>query len=573
MVVDTDTSSVPYGHCFVSSAYSLPSFPDGTANNCSDREIAHTGEQINHVLLEHILMEDPMIRGAIIFHAYQHLGVLVDPQMDDVIDVGDKEKLTAFKRYIQLALDPTNMSPPPHMVIVASVLKPWKYVEDGTPDRQSIVAEYAPEIVSLNESVSTPITPPAVLTPRKPFKFVRRLVKTTLIKSDIENIIEYGIDGLPATKARPFLLETSRTTNKIDIHKSSDNIVHRHPVVISLRKRAKMYLSRCLVVVNMARTYVTSSSARQPSHGPLLRETILLTDSTSTLGASLLVKLLDCETTARVYALVTKDTSSDSFAERQSKILKKIGFGEDLIHHKKLVLVDGDACDEDTAIPQEHFAEVVASTTHHTRSPLPLPPRFVVVSSPALFANSRCRVPLENYPADYFDAVGWVFIESIWVAQQRLSVNASLRPIMISFDQHHKAFRYGRGWLSAIARTCLCVGAVPDASRMFSWVPMGSAATALIEMYNSPSPCPILHIAPPNPTLRARSFAGRLGLPLIPLDEWLSRFDGFASRDSGDQPVLYLIEMLRRESAHGFVSVEEMPTVVSRYPWIPMPCW
>ncbi|KAG1722241.1 hypothetical protein EDB19DRAFT_467296 [Suillus lakei] len=97
---------------------------------------------------------------------------------------------------------------------------------------------------------------------------------------------------------------------------------------------------------------------------------------------------------------------------------------------------------------------------------LPLPPRLVFVSSPALLANSQCRVPLENYPDDYFGAAGWAFIQSIWVAQRCLALNASLQPIIIDFDQHHKAFRYGRGWLTAIARNCLCVGAVPDVSRV-----------------------------------------------------------------------------------------------------------
>ncbi|KAG1745644.1 hypothetical protein EDB19DRAFT_454777 [Suillus lakei] len=382
MGVNTDVSSVPCRDCFVSSACSLPSPTDDTTDSCSDQEVVHTtGEQTDPVLLERILVEDPMIRGAIIFHAYDHLGVLVDLQKDCVIDAGDRKKLAAFRRYIQLALDPMNMSPPPHvciyqeMVIVASVLKPWKYIEDGTPNRRSIMTEYAPEIVALYENVSTPITPPPVSSFRKSLEFVRQLAKTNLIKIDAENTIEYGIDGLPATKNHPFSFHPPHTTSKIDIHKSSDDIVHQHPTVISLassavaaatssfRKRAKMYLARCLTMVNMARTY-RKASALLPSSGPLPMETILLTDSTSILGANLLVELLSCETTKKVYALVAKDASGDSFTERQSKILKKFGFGEDLIHHKKLILVDGDACEGDSVIPQEHFDEVVATITH-----------------------------------------------------------------------------------------------------------------------------------------------------------------------------------------------------------------
>ncbi|KAG1745633.1 hypothetical protein EDB19DRAFT_1906145 [Suillus lakei] len=89
---------------------------------CSDQEVVYTtGEQTDPVLLEYILMEDPMIRGAIIFHAHDHLGVLVDPQKDCVIDAGDRQKLAAFRRYIQLALDPMNMSPPPHVCIYPEV--------------------------------------------------------------------------------------------------------------------------------------------------------------------------------------------------------------------------------------------------------------------------------------------------------------------------------------------------------------------------------------------------------------------------------------------------------------------
>ncbi|KAG1745642.1 hypothetical protein EDB19DRAFT_1691692 [Suillus lakei] len=179
------------------------------------------------------------------------------------------------------------------------------------------MAEYAPEIVSLYKNVSIPITPPAVWSLRKSLKFVRR--KTSLIKSDTKNTIgSYGIDGLPATKTRPFSFHPPHTTSKIDIHKSSDNIVHQYPTVIylassataaatsSFRKRAKMYLARCLTMVNMARTY-RKASALLLSSGPLSMETILLTDSTSILGVNLLVELLSCETTEKVYALVARD--------------------------------------------------------------------------------------------------------------------------------------------------------------------------------------------------------------------------------------------------------------------------
>jgi hypothetical protein len=80
---------------------------------------------------------------------------------------------------------------------------------------------------------------------------------------------------------------------------------------------------------------------------------------------------------------------------------------------------------------------------------------------------------------------------------------------------------------------------------------MSIAANALTEIHNSP-PSPILHITPANASLRTQSFARHLGLPLIPLDEWLLRFDGFASRYSDGRPVLDLTEMLCGESAHGY---------------------
>ncbi|KAG1722242.1 hypothetical protein EDB19DRAFT_1768587 [Suillus lakei] len=167
------------------------------------------------------------------------------------------------------------------------------------------MAEYAPEIVSLYKNVSIPITPPAVWSLRKSLKFVRR--KTSLIKSDTKNTIgSYGIDGLPATKTRPFSFHPPHTTSKIDIHNHISRSSATAAATSSFRKRAKMYLARCLTMVNMARTY-RKASALLLSSGPLSMETILLTDSTSILGVNLLVELLSCETTEKVYALVARD--------------------------------------------------------------------------------------------------------------------------------------------------------------------------------------------------------------------------------------------------------------------------
>ena len=86
------------------------------------------------------------------------------------------------------------------MILVASPNKPFTFTAKGTPRRQAIIAEYAPEIealyASVEESTQADLPAPRTWDVEQTSQFIRKLVTSVLARSlgDTEDLFQHGCD-------------------------------------------------------------------------------------------------------------------------------------------------------------------------------------------------------------------------------------------------------------------------------------------------------------------------------------------------------------------------------------------
>ncbi|KIK95787.1 hypothetical protein PAXRUDRAFT_826672 [Paxillus rubicundulus Ve08.2h10] len=396
---------------------------------------------------------------------------------------------------------------------------------------------------------------------------------------------------LIAARIRMILFRALHATAKVDTRKFPSTIVDQYRTIASLagfatraaraclRHQTELCLNRCLAMTNMVKAYTSSFPKHQPSKTMPHDEVVLITGTMGLFGSNLLAQFLQNPRISRVYALNYKKNRAGSLVDRQAALLRASGLYPNLVHHRKLTLLEADPSEKNLGLSQEIYNQILSSTTHIVHnswlstfdidsplsifdgsvrmlrdlidfalsSPLLAPPRLLFISStdtlrstppsmlrrPPLSQSDTDKDPDElaaEGPVNSYDVAGSVYGESKWVGEQILTAAASqttLRPIIIRMG-HMCGATNGR-WREGerfpmMVKLSAELGALPSVDEDVSWIPVHLAATAVAEMRNSFSA--YLHIVHPTPVSSRsllRCIGEELKLPLIPLSEWIAK--------------------------------------------------
>ncbi|KAG5729986.1 Linear gramicidin synthase subunit D [Termitomyces sp. T112] len=478
------------------------------------------------------------------------------------------------------------------MILVATPSKPFQYTPKGTPRRHVILDSYEEEIdtiyQAIEESSQTDIPIPTHFDEHTSLEFVRKAVENVLtsrLLSDDDDFFQNGCDSLQATWIRNTILHALRQLTKISVESIPINFVYLNPSI----RRLGAYLAQISnpltdnksafndtgVTVSqmneLVDRYSVSFKQHQPSPSHVVdpcHDIVLLTGSTGGLGSYILEALVRDINVVRIYALNRPPTGGTNTREKQSAALENRSIDHSVLDSPKVVFIDGDTSHHNLDLSAVHYEELRTQVTciiHNawrvdfnvaissmepliagTRrlidlalsSPRSKPPRFLFTSSIGVVRNWKDGPVPEAPILDAKFALGSGYPESKWVAERILTIAAeqtSLRPVIVRIGQMSGG-RNGSWnpveWVPSIIQSGKLVNCLPKASGFVSWIPVHSAAAALVEMRNSQER--FLHLTHPRPVPWLTIFgpiSRILGLPLVDYTVWLTSLKSLGSLD------------------------------------------
>jgi len=176
-------------------------------------------------------------------------------------------------------------------------------------------------------------------------------------------------------------------------------------------------------------------------------------------------------------------------------------------------------------------------------SPKSRRPHITFVSSISSLLGYKSSVPAkEEHTTDPRVCVGLGYGESKWVAEQllaRVTQETGTRTTVVRVGQLAGDTRIGgwnpKEWVPAIVGISQTLGYLPSRDEEVTWLPVDTAASALLDMVHSDEQ--VLHLVHPRPVPWKDIFApiaDRLKLSLIPYDNWLEHLRKAADGDHGE---------------------------------------
>ncbi|KAI0070731.1 acetyl-CoA synthetase-like protein, partial [Panus rudis PR-1116 ss-1] len=556
----------------------------------ADDQIMHnTGEKTNPAPLENMLNQDPHVQAAVMFGRGKfNAGVLIDPRPAYAFDPADEKKLVEFRNMIWPTVEKMNEYAPQHsrifkeMIMVARPSKPFQYTAKNTARRQAIINDYEQEIEALYaavaETIQADIAPPTSWTDSSTLGFVRQVVHRVLKHplGDDDDLFQNGCDSLQATWIRNSLLHALRDTTEVNTRAVPVSFIYQHPNIKGLASYIVQLVNsqhvevnneeRINNMLNMVQKYSSSFPPHSPTAETPAKDTVLVTGTTGSLGASLLAQLVTSPDIERVYALNRK--GSGPLVERQKRALRARGLEENIAESKKVFLLEVSLDAPAMGIPSEILHQIRSSVTHiihnawpvnfnmslesfepniksvrdlidiSLSSPLPHPPPVVFVSSVGVLRHVNLSVPVTESPVEAAVAVGMGYGESKWVAEKLLQEaskathikTVSVRLGQVCGDSASAGSWNEAEWFPSLVRSSIHLNAFPTLDKVASWIPVDASARAIIEMRNAPEA--ILHLAHPRPVpwgTIAEAFTNELNVTSVPYDEWLKLLEDVAA--------------------------------------------
>ncbi|KAL0958751.1 hypothetical protein HGRIS_014075 [Hohenbuehelia grisea] len=556
----------------------------------ADDQIMHsTGEKTNPVPMETIINRHPAVSCALIFGRGRfQAGVLIEPSSKYTIDATNEGQLAEFRNLIWPSIEKANDVAPSHsrlfkeMIMVSQPSKPFQYTAKGTPRRQIVLNLYSQEIdeiyAAVEESSQADIAIPTSLTEDACLVYISNVVNKVM-RGNIDkgvDLFQHGCDSLQATWIRNSVIHTLRQSFDVDTRSIPVNFVYTHP---SIRRLSHYFRSLALKdadagqpdtdtasTISEMEAMVSKYSSNFPKHIASIHaadtEVVLLTGSTGGLGSYILQTLLEDPLISRVYALNRADKNGKPIYERQAAAFQDRDIDLGLLDSPKLIFLEGDTTLESFGLDKDllHTLQHTVTCIFHSawrvdfnialssmesmvagtrrlvdfalQSALPEPPRIVFVSSIGVVRNWTEGLAPEASISDASIAVGSGYPESKWVAE-RVLTNASerspLQPIIVRVGQLSGGANgcwKTHEWVPSIVKSAQIVGCLPRAAGCISWIPVHTAAAALVEMRHSSSQ--FLQLVHPNPrrwTSLFENFGLALNVPMVPYAEWLAALE------------------------------------------------
>ncbi|KAH8110853.1 acetyl-CoA synthetase-like protein [Phellopilus nigrolimitatus] len=473
------------------------------------------------------------------------------------------------------------------MILVASPSKPFALTGKGTLRRQVIIKEYDGEIdaayKAVDESAQENIADPEDWTLSHTTEFVRQIVLQTMKKengavADDADLFEHGLDSLQATWIRNTVLRVLRDSHAGVARKLSATFIYDYPTIARLAEylsssvsgtsvapagdaRAKARELEALVAkyTTAFPTFVAGAGSGNGGNG----DVVLLTGSTGSLGANILVKLIQNKAVTRVYAMSRPSSDGVSVKERHAKAFERESLDVQLLDDARVSFVDGDAGHADFAIDAKLFAELQSSVTHiihngwrvnfnvavtsfesNIRSVRNFidfalgghgatPARVLFISSIGVFSNYSKDEPGPEEPLATPDtAIGTGYAESKWVSEHILQIASEKTELSATVVRCGQMTGGPSGawntheWFPSLIKSSIALGMLPDANGVVSWLTAHDAGGAVVDMLHAHDfTVNLVHPRPVPWSTVISAFSDVLSLPRVPYSTWLSALD------------------------------------------------
>ncbi|KAI0944350.1 Type I Iterative Polyketide synthase (PKS) [Taiwanofungus camphoratus] len=290
---------------------------------------------------------------------------------------------------------------------------------------------------------------------------------------------------------------------------------------------------------------------------------VLITGTTGSFGAHVLARLLLSTWPRKVYAFLRKGASDIAALERQTQAFQSRGLDVTLLNTERLVLVEGDLVQPSFGLPSTTYAELYETVSHIVHIGWPVDwSASLAAYEPAIHgmrklidlgSQSESRRPIkilyastsgvirrldDSQPAveavvkDPAVAIDSGYTESKWVAERVLAVAAEKNVVLPTIVRIGQLAGGPDGawntaeWIPSLVAASCALGYLPDGSGVVSWIPVNTAAAAMVDMMDSSRL--VLHLRHPRPapwTVVMGYFASFLHMPLVPYSEWVSRLE------------------------------------------------
>ncbi|PCH33723.1 hypothetical protein WOLCODRAFT_94052 [Wolfiporia cocos MD-104 SS10] len=301
-------------------------------------------------------------------------------------------------------------------------------------------------------------------------------------------------------------------------------------------------------------------------------DVVLATGTTGGLGCNILVKLLQSNEIKKVYAFNRKHSGGASLKERQRAAFLSHGFSGSLVDSQKLVLIESDLSSDDLGVSSEvseqlslevthiihnawkldfyaqleAFEELIAGTRRlinfASSSKRSSAPTFSFISTVAIWRRPKTYPAPEAPIVDSKMAVEHGYSESKWVAERVTQIAAEQSAVTTNviraglltgspsgyWDTNH--------WLPALVQSAEYLGCLPEGDENISWLPIDTAAAAIVDMRCVENDT--VHLVHPTPVAWAtimEPLAEMMHVPLAPFAEWLARLERTADIEADNQ--------------------------------------
>ncbi|KAJ7638204.1 putative polyketide synthase [Roridomyces roridus] len=237
-------------------------------------------------------------------------------------------------------------------------------------------------------------------------------------------------------------------------------------------------------------------------------QTVLLTGTTGALGCHLLANLLENDEIHQVYAL----NRGESLVERQAAAFAKQGLDTALAQSSKLILLSADLDRDDWGVSSETMSELRSSVTHIIHN--------------AWKVDFMARLgDFENLILATYRLLEFAIKSTRPIAAEKQYLNANVIRVGQLTGSASGSWDTSQ-WVSALAQSGAHVGCLPEGNDTVSWIPIVTAAAAVVDMRHPTAMDDTYHLVHPKPTTWnaiMEPMASMLDVPLVPYREWYAR--------------------------------------------------
>ncbi|KAG6828985.1 hypothetical protein H0H92_006107 [Tricholoma furcatifolium] len=412
------------------------------------------------------------------------------------------------------------------MVLVAHPKRPFVLTPKGTIQRNRTLSDYETEIqesyIKFSNS-STIVTSNSGASLANVTKAIVEEVMGHIVVPELD-LFQQGCDSLQATKIQNNLRHEFMQRYPSRSKYFPRDVLYEHPSLTSLTKfiaGVELNTAQEPVVVSEVETMVAwvasiTSQIKRPIYDTRkprrLKNAVLITGTTGTLGCHLLCNLLTRPHISHIYAVNRLHAEGGTtLIQRQAKAIEENGLHTSVLSDRRVTFIELDITDETWNIDKNLYEERLfywSEATHRV---------FLDEYGTATFDWTKGKQFAENSVADPHSAAGLGYSESKWVAEhvlESMSRLTSLKTTIIRAGQLSGADN-GRWKLTEWFPTL-----------DVSWLPVSTASRLVMDILDTSEPLRHFHLANPCRTPfddLIYSIALSLDVPVVPYDEWLSK--------------------------------------------------